>query len=119
MAEPQPAHNMYLDLAAQMGFPALFLYLLAFFLTWRRLAAMEADLRRLGLERSFVFQFGWAIQACFVNLAVFGLSGDVEFEYSVFTILSFGMLLYREHRRRMAAGPIQEDRSGPEPTPAA
>jgi len=104
LPEPAPAHNMYLDLAAQIGFPALALYLLAFFLTWRRLAAMEADLKRLGGQRSFLYQFGWAVQACFVNLAVFGLSGDVEFEYSVFAVLGLGMLLYREHRLRISGG---------------
>lgn len=96
---PCSPHNMYLSLAAEVGFPALILYLMIFGILWRRLLSMERDLRSAGAQGSFLYQFGWAVQAALVNLAVFGLSGDVAFEYSVFTVLGFGMLLYREHGR--------------------
>jgi len=99
-----PAHNMYLNLSAQMGFPALVLYLLAVGILWRRLMVMEAEQKAHGGTESFLYYFGIAVQAFFVNLLVFGLSGDVEFEYSVFILMGFGILLYREHQRRMAGG---------------
>ncbi|HXI04672.1 MAG TPA: O-antigen ligase family protein [Candidatus Saccharimonadales bacterium] len=102
--EPSPSHNMYVNIASQMGFPALLIYAAIIGITWRRLAVMERELRAAGRPGAFVGSFGWAVQAAFVNLAVFGLSGDVQFEYSVFTMLGFGMLLYREHRSGPAAG---------------
>lgn len=102
--EPSPSHNMYVNIASQMGFPALAIYAAIIAVTWRRLAVMERELRAAGRPGVFVGDFGWAVQAAFVNLAVFGLSGDVQFEYSVFTMLGFGMLLYREHRSSPPAG---------------
>lgn len=124
--DPVPPHNMYLDLASQMGFPALVFYLAIVGVTWKRLISMQADLARMRLRSSFLYRYGWAVQICFVHLLVFGTSGDVEFEYSVFTILGLGMLLYREHQRRSAADPMaaatwqepeERDRSGA-PLPA-
>jgi O-antigen ligase len=103
LKQPHRTHNMYLDLASQMGLPALVLYLAVLAVTWRRLEKMQRDLRARGWQGSFLHQFGWAVQACLVNLAVFGLSGDVEFWYSVFIVLGLGMLLYREHQRRAGA----------------
>ncbi len=93
------AHNMYLDLSAQMGVPALLLYLAVFGVTWRALRRMESELKRGRESGSFMYLLCVAIQAAFVNLAVFGLSGDVEFDYSAFIILGLAVSLLREHRR--------------------
>jgi O-antigen ligase len=105
LKEAVPTHNMYMNLASQAGFPALTLYMAAVILLWRRMRAMEASLEAQGGRASFLYQFGWAVQGSLVNLLVFGLSGDVEFEYSVFIVLGFGMLLYREHQRRLQGVP--------------
>jgi len=106
LKEPVPTHNLYMDLFAEMGFPALAIYLLIFGLLLKRFLALEAFLAASGVRDAFFHNFGWALQACIVNLAVFGLSGDVEFEYSVFAILGFGMLLIREHTRRFGFVPL-------------
>ena len=37
MKRAAPSHNMYLDLAAQMGLPSLLLYVAIFAVTWRGL----------------------------------------------------------------------------------
>ncbi len=95
---PFPAHNMYLDLAAQMGLPALLLYAGVFWLTWRGLRKMEASLKARGRTRSFEFLFGLGLQAAFVNLAVFGLSGDVEFDYGALILLGLGVTLHKAQR---------------------
>ena len=102
MKAPFPAHNLYLDLAAQMGLPALLLYAGVIWLTWRGLRAMEASLKARGRTRSFEFLFGLGVQAAFVNLAVFGLSGDVEFDYGALILLGLGLTLLK------AQGPAQE-----------
>ena len=97
LTEAHPPHNMYMDLSAQIGFPALAIYLAVFAVLVGRLRAMQAQLAAAGGRGTFLHAFGWAVQAFVVNLAVFGLSGDVQFEYSVFVALGFGILLYREH----------------------
>jgi hypothetical protein len=102
LEEAHPSHNMYMSLAAQMGFPALILYLLMVTSLWARVARLEKDLRRTSRAGSFLHSFGWAVQVFLVNLLVFGLSGDVQFEYSVFAAMGFGMLLHREHQGGMA-----------------
>lgn len=106
LEEPVPAHNMYMDLSAQMGLPALAMYVLVFAILLKRFLALQAYLAASGVRDAFFHHFGWALQAFIVNLAVFGLSGDVEFEYSVFAILGFGMLLVREHTRRFGFVPL-------------
>ncbi|MBI3447972.1 MAG: O-antigen ligase family protein [Acidobacteria bacterium] len=88
-----PTHDMYLDLSAQMGFPALILYLAVLGITWRGLRKIETRLEARGDRRSFLYMFGLAVQCFLVNLCVFGFSGDVEFEYSVFIMLALGILL--------------------------
>ncbi len=98
MKRAAPSHNMYLDLAAQMGLPALLLYLATFGITWRQLRVVERDLKARGMTRSFPYLMGLAVQAFFVNLAVFGMSGDVEFDYSAFILLGVAMTLIREWR---------------------
>ncbi len=97
------AHNMYVDLAAQMGFPALVLYLAAFGLTWRGLRRQEADLKAARRTRSFEYLVGLAVQASFVNLAVFGLSGDVQFDYAALILLGLALPLLREHAKERGA----------------
>jgi O-antigen ligase len=92
-----PTHNMYVDLAAQMGLPALMLYLGILATIWLRLRGMERELHERGAGRSFAAIFNAAVQCFLVNLCVFGLSGDVEFEYSVFIMLGMGVLLVRMH----------------------
>lgn len=94
-----PTHNMYMYLASQMGFPSLLLYLLVVAVTWFSMRRMEKALNSRGEGRSFLGLFNLAVQCFLVNLCVFGLSGDVCFEYSVFIMLGFGLLLYREHER--------------------
>lgn len=98
------AHNMYLDLSAQMGTPALILYLITFGITWRGLRRMERDLDSRGETWSFEYLMGLAVQASFVNLAVFGLSGDVEFDYGALILLGLGLVLLREHAARRGSG---------------
>ncbi len=98
LKRPMPAHNMYVDLAAQMGLPSLALYLTLLATTWWGLRRMERELRAAGKERSFLHVFNLAVQCFLVNLTVFGLSGDVEFEYSVFVMLGMALLLLRLHR---------------------
>ena len=93
MRREAPAHNMYLDLAAQMGFPALLVYLTILAITWRSLWRMEQRLRAGGDTRSFPFLLNLAIQAFFVNLMVFGLSGSVEFDYGAFIMLGAAVTL--------------------------
>jgi hypothetical protein len=95
---------MYLDLAAQMGIPALALYLSILWVSWRGLRAMEKDLAASGEARSFSALYGLALQAFLVNLAVFGLSGDVEFDYSAFVLLGMAVTLVRCHRAEIAGG---------------
>ncbi len=116
-----PAHNMYLDLSAQMGLPALLLYLGILGVTWWRMRSMEVDLKRRGRSRSFLCMFTLAVQCFLVNLCVFGLSGDVEFEYSVFTMIGLGMLLYRLYRQEGEAegrgGPVEARARGGGPAP--
>ncbi len=102
MRRAAPSHNMYLDLAAQMGLPALALYLAVLWITWRGLRAMEKDLVAAGDRRSFSYLYGLALQAFLVNLAVFGLSGDVEFDYAVFVMLGMAVTLIQWHRRQTA-----------------
>ena len=94
-----PSQNMYLDLTAQMGTPSLILYLGVFFITWRGLRRMESDLKAQDRTRSFTYLFGLAIQAFFVNLVIFGMSGDVEFDYAAFVMLGMALALLREHAR--------------------
>jgi O-antigen ligase len=98
-----PTHNMYMDMAAQTGFPGLLLYLAAMGITWRRSRRMERELAARGEERSFLGLFNLGMQCFLVNLAVFGLSGDVEFEYSIFVMLGAAILVHREHLRGRAA----------------
>lgn len=93
MKREAPAHNMYLDLAAQMGLPALLLYLTILAITWRGLWKMEQRLRQEGRMRTFPYLLNLAIQAFFVNLMVFGLSGDVEFDYGAFIMLGAAVTL--------------------------
>ena len=100
MKRAAPSHNMYLDLAAQMGVPALLLYAAVLGVTWRSLRRMERDLKARKAVRSFEYLFGLALQAFLLNLAVFGLSGDVEFDYSAFILLGLAMALIRAHRMR-------------------
>jgi len=100
---PLPTHDMYLDLSAQMGLPALLLYLAILWITWRRLRRMELRLKEAGEERSFLYIFNLAVQCFLVNLCVFGFSGDVEFEYSVFIMLGLGILLHHSFERTRAA----------------
>lgn len=104
MKRVTPSHNMYLDLAAQMGTPALILYMGVFFITWRGLRRMETELKAQGRSRSFTCLFGLAVQAFFVNLAIFGMSGDVEFDYSAFVMLGMALALLREHAREHEGG---------------
>lgn len=99
---PMPTHNMYVDMAAQMGIPALLMYLAILGVTWRGLRRMERELRAAGGETSFPYVFNLAVQCFLVNLCVFGLSGDVEFEYSVFIMLGMGLLLVWRHRQSRA-----------------
>lgn len=99
MKRAAPSHNMYLDLAAQMGTPALLIYIGVFAVTWRGLRRMEKELASRRRSRSFEFLLGLAIQAFFVNLAIFGLSGDVEFDYSAFILLGVALALLRGHAR--------------------
>ncbi len=94
-------YNLYMNLWAEMGLPALILYVAAVVILWRRLWAMRVHLKSHGMRGSFLYVFGVAVEIFFVNLAVFGLSGDVQFEYSVFIVMGFGILLYREHMRRL------------------
>lgn len=96
MKRAAPSHNMYLDLAAQMGLPALALFLTAYGIAWRRLVGLQRSLERAGRTRSFEYLFGLAVQAFFVNLAVFGMSGDVEFDYTAFIMLGLSLTLARE-----------------------
>lgn len=104
MKREAPAHNMYLDLAAQMGIPALLLYLTVLAITWRGLWRMESRMRAEGRTRSFPFLLNLAIQAFFVNLMVFGLSGDVEFDYGAFIMLGAAVtLLAQEQTARPGA----------------
>jgi len=104
MKREAPAHNMYLDLAAQMGIPALLLYLTVLAITWRGLWRMESRMRAEGRTRSFPFLLNLAIQAFFVNLMVFGLSGDVEFDYGAFIMLGAAVtLLAQEQTARLGA----------------
>ncbi|HKY34156.1 MAG TPA: O-antigen ligase family protein [Candidatus Polarisedimenticolia bacterium] len=98
MKRAAPSHNMYLDLAAQMGLPALGLYLAILVVTWRGVRKVERDLAAQGRTRSFAYLFALAMQAFLVNLAVFGLSGDVEFDYSAFVLLGMTLTLLRAHR---------------------
>jgi len=98
-----PSHNMYLDLAAQMGLPSLALYLACFGLAWRQLRRMERRLRAEGRTRGFHYLLGLAIQAFFVNLAVFGLSGDVEFDYGAFIFLGLSIALVRDEALRSSS----------------
>ncbi|MFQ5700888.1 MAG: O-antigen ligase family protein [Acidobacteriota bacterium] len=100
MKRAAPAHNMYLDLAAQMGIPALAIYLAMLLATWWSLRRMEVDLKTAGRTRTFAYLMNLGIQAFFVNLVVFGLSGDVEFDYSTFIMLGMALTLLAEHRRR-------------------
>ena len=93
MKREAPAHNMYLDLAAQMGIPALLLYLTILAITWRGLWKREQQLKQEGRTRSFPYLLNLAIQAFFVNLMVFGLSGDVEFDYGAFIMLGAAITL--------------------------
>lgn len=102
---PLPTHDMYLDLSAQMGLPALLLYLAIVGITWRRLRKMEVRLGEGGEKRSFLYIFNLAVQCFLVNLCVFGLSGDVEFEYSVFIMLGLGILLHRCFERSRVHAP--------------
>ena len=104
MKREAPAHNMYLDLAAQMGIPALLLYLTVLAITWRGLWRMESRMRAEGRTRGFPFLLNLAIQAFFVNLMVFGLSGDVEFDYGAFIMLGAAVtLLAQEQTARVGA----------------
>ncbi|HET6374249.1 MAG TPA: O-antigen ligase family protein [Candidatus Polarisedimenticolia bacterium] len=103
MKAPAPAHNMYVDMTAQMGVPALLLYVGVLGVTWRGLRRLERDLKTAGETRSFPFLFGLAMQAAFVNLAVFGLSGDMEFDYGIFILLGLTLVLLRIHARRPEA----------------
>lgn len=98
MKREAPAHNMYLDLAAQMGIPALLLYLTVLAITWRGLWRMESRMRAEGRTRSFPFLLNLAIQAFFVNLMVFGLSGDVEFDYGAFIMLGAAVTLLAQEQ---------------------
>ena len=102
MKREAPAHNMYLDLAAQMGIPALLLYLTVLAITWRGLWRMESRMRAEGRTRSFPFLLNLAIQAFFVNLMVFGLSGDVEFDYGAFIMLGAAVTLLAQEDRATA-----------------
>ncbi|HZI93061.1 MAG TPA: O-antigen ligase family protein [Patescibacteria group bacterium] len=103
MKRAAPSHNMYLDLTAQMGVPSLLIYLAVIGVTWRGLRRMERDLKARGALRSFEYLFGLAIQGFFVNLAVFGLSGDVEFDYSAFVLLGLAMVIMQQHRVKVGA----------------
>lgn len=96
MKREAPAHNMYLDLAAQMGLPALVLYLALLAITWRGLFRMERRLRQEGRTRSFPYLMNLAIQAFLVNLVVFGLSADMEFDYGAFIMLGAAVTLLAE-----------------------
>jgi len=96
MKREAPAHNMYLDLAAQMGLPALALYLALLAITWRGLFRMERRLRQEGRTRSFPYLMNLAIQAFLVNLVVFGLSADMEFDYGAFIMLGAAVTLLAE-----------------------
>ena len=103
-----PTHNMYMYLSAQMGIPALLMYLSIVAITWVGLARMEAALKdRGGGGGSFLFLFNLAVQSFFVNLCVFGLSGDVAFEYSVFIMIGMGILLHRAHQETRPAEPAR------------
>ncbi len=93
MRRAAPAHNMYLDLAAQMGTPALAIYLICFGLTWRDLRRRERSLAAEGGTRQFPYLLNLGVQAFFVNLAVFGLSGDMEFDYTAFIMLGAAVTL--------------------------
>ena len=100
--QPMPTHNMYLDLASQMGLPALALYLLVIVVTWWRLFKMEKGLKESPAPAAFHYWYNLAVQCFLVNLCVFGLSGDVEFEYSVFVMLALGILLHHDYRNQVA-----------------
>ncbi len=102
MRREAPAHNMYLDLAAQMGIPALLLYLTVLAITWRALWKMESRLRTEGRTRTFPYLMNLAVQAFFVNLMVFGLSGDVEFDYGAFIMLGAAVTLLAQEERTTA-----------------
>ena len=108
MRRPAPSHNMYLDLAAQMGLPALALYLSAIAIVWRGLRRTERELRGRGLTRSAPYLLGLGCQAFLVNLAVFGLSGDVEFDYSAFVILGIATSLTAAGSWRLRGRPLGE-----------
>lgn len=93
MKRAAPSHNMYLDLAAQMGLPSLLLYLAVIGVTWRGLRRMERQQKEAGSTRSFAYLYGLAIQAFLLNLVIFGLSGDVEFDYGAFILLGLATTL--------------------------
>lgn len=99
MRRPAPSHNMYLDLAAQMGLPALAIYLGILLTTWFGLRRMERDLAGRGSGRSFDALAALALQGFLVNLAIFGLSGDVEFDYGAFILIGVATVLIGLHRK--------------------
>lgn len=104
LKRPMPTHNMYVNLAAEMGLPALLVYLALLATTWWGLRRMDAALKRSGRSGSFDHIFNVAAQCFLVNLCVFGLSGDVEFEYSVFIMLGFAALLHHRWSRGTREG---------------
>jgi O-antigen ligase len=103
LKRPMPTHNMYVNIAAESGLPALAFYLGILGTTWWNLRRMERDLKKRGETRSFQYIFNVAVQCFLVNLCVFGLSGDVQFEYSVFIMLGLGLLLYKRYREVQAS----------------
>jgi len=116
---PLPTHNMYLDLATSAGYPALIFYVAVIAVTWWNLLKMEGGLKRGRSTSPFHYWYNLAVQCFLVNLCVFGLSGDVEFEYSVFVMLAFGILLHHDYLRRAASAAAADPAGAGGPTAPA
>lgn len=90
-------HNTYVYIAAETGFPNLFVFLMIFVITWRQLSRIEKfQLKNANLkEDNLIYLTTIAIKAIFVGAAVFSLTADLVFSYVLYLMIALASILWR------------------------
>ena len=96
--EPKAPHSLYFAIAATTGFPALFLYLATFGLSFLQLSGIIRHYERTGQTRAFGYLLSLGVQGGLIGHFVFGLAGSYGDSYYAYMLLGLSVVLIRLHR---------------------
>jgi O-antigen ligase len=80
-------HNLFLSISSQIGLPALIVYLLFFFITWRKITHIENKHKSKKFEGNFELSISLMVKTTFINIFAMGLSLHIEHRFIVMLLL--------------------------------